>query len=514
MPAAGWVLLALGAVLLGLIYWDGLRFMVETWNKKEEYSHAFLIPFISLFLIWQKKDELQQLKLQGSWAGVVVLFLALLLYLLGELSTLFIIVQYSFLLALYGLALAFIGWRGVRLLWAPLLFLFFMIPLPNFLYQGLSAQLQLISSQLGVAVIRLFDIGVYLEGNVIDLGTYKLQVVEACSGLRYLFPLTSLAFLMAYIFKAAAWKRVVIFLSSIPITILMNSFRIGVIGILVEYWGPGQAEGFLHDFEGWVVFMASMGVLLVEMWLLTKLPGEGRSLSEAFAIDFPRATPADSEVHTRNVPRSLVAAILVCLAGLVSAVSLGERAEVIPSRADFSAFPMQLGDWTGREDRLEQIYVNALKLDDYIIADYANGTGKPVNFYVAYYGSQSKGESAHSPRSCLPGGGWRISELTQQPVDGVTVSGMPLRVNRVVIKKGDFTQLVYYWFQGRGRVITNEYMVKWFLFWDALTRSRTDGALVRLTTVVPPGGSLGESDKLLSDFATAAVGRLGRFVPE
>lgn len=513
-PFWGWGLLGLGALLLGFIYYDGLKFMVEIWSKKEEYGHGLMIPLISLFLIWQKKDELERLPLKGSWAGVLVLVVGLFLYVLGELSTLYIIVQYSFLIALYGMVIAFIGWRATSVIWAPLLFLFFMIPLPNFLYNNLSAHLQLISSQLGVAVIRLFDIGVYLEGNVIDLGTFKLQVVEACSGLRYLFPLTSLAFLMAYLFKAAMWKRVVIFLSSIPITVFMNSFRIGVIGVLVEYWGPGQAEGFLHDFEGWVVFMACMSILLLEMWMLTKLPGKGGSLREAFAIEFPQPTPKDADIQMRNVSTPFLAAMLALVAGAVSAVSLGERAEVIPQRADFSSFPMTLGAWSGRQDRLERIYLDALKLDDHVIADYARSGDAPVNFYVAYYASQTKGEAAHSPRTCLPGGGWRISELAETKVDGVTVSGVPLQVNRVVIKKGEFTQLVYYWFQGRGRVITNEYLVKWFLFWDALTRNRTDGALVRLTTIVPPGADISDSDALLSDFARQVSSLLGEFVPE
>lgn len=509
-----WAVLAIIGAVLGFIYFDGLHHMVGTWERQEEYGHGFIIPLISLFLIWQKKDELEKLPLKGAWSGVLVLLFALLLYVLGELSTLFILVQYSFLLALYGVVLAFIGWPGVRLIWAPLLFLLFMIPLPNFLYQGLSAQLQLISSQLGVAVIRAFDIGVYLEGNVIDLGTYKLQVVEACSGLRYLFPLTSLAFLMAYLFKAAMWKRVLVFLSSIPITVLMNSFRIGVIGVLVEYWGPGQAEGFLHDFEGWVVFMACMGILLLEMWVLTKLPGAGRSLREAFAIDFPAPTSADADVRLRTVPRPFLAALLVSALGGILAVSLGERTEIVPERTQFAAFPMKLDDWQGRSDTLEQIYLDALKLDDHIIADYALPGSPTVNFYAAYYNSQTKGESAHSPRSCLPGGGWQISELGQKRVDGVALSNVPLEVNRVVIKKGEYTQLVYYWFQGRGRIITNEYLVKWFLFWDALTRNRTDGALVRLTTMVPPGADITDSDSLLTGFAQRLSGRIGEFIPD
>ena len=127
-----------------------------------------------------------------------------------------------------------------------------MIPLPEFVLANLSTRLQLLSSQLGVAFIRLFDISVFVEGNVIDLGGYKLQVAEACSGLRYLFPLMTLGFLMACFYKGARWKRVVLFLSSIPITVLMNSIRIGIIGVTVERWGIRMAEGFLHDFRaGW-----------------------------------------------------------------------------------------------------------------------------------------------------------------------------------------------------------------------------------------------------------------------
>lgn len=509
-----WLLLLASVALLGFVYFDGLRFMVEMWGKREEYGHGFLIPFVSLFFIWQKKNELSRLPFSGSSIGVLILLLGIVLFFLGELSTLYTIIQYSFLVALFGLVLAWQGWRGVRIIWAPLLLLFFMVPLPEFLYQGLSAQLQLISSELGVWAIRLFGISVYLEGNIIDLGGYKLQVVEACSGLRYLFPLTTLGFMMAYIYQGAFWKRAVIFLSTIPITVLMNSFRIGAIGVMVEYWGQSMAEGFLHDFEGWIIFMACLGVLLVEMLLLSKIGSDRKPLQEAFGIDFPDPTPRDASIHSRTVPRTLAASLSILVVAAVLTLSLGQREEIILERADFSGFPMQVGSWKGRPDRLEQIYLDTLKLDDYILTGYVDPDGSTVNFYVAYYTSQSKGESAHSPRSCLPGGGWQIASLTQKALDSRLQSGAPLKVNRVVIKRGDYTQLVYYWFQGRGRVITNEYMTKWFLFWDALTRNRTDGALVRLTTFIPPGQDMAEADRRLSGFAAEVSGILGSYIPE
>lgn len=365
-----------------------------------------------------------------------------------------------------------------------------------------------------MAVIRLFDISVFLEGNVIDLGTFKLQVVEACSGLRYLFPLMSLAFLAAYLFQAALWKRAIIFLSSIPVTILMNSFRIGVIGVLVEYGGKEQAEGFLHDFEGWIIFMACTAILVAEMWLLSRIGKDKCPLGETFGLVFPEPTPKDADIQYRHVPKQLFVVVAVLIITAFAGQMVETRKEIISDRTDFSTFPMTLGEWKGRPDKLEQIYLDSLKLDDYIISNYLNEEGQRVNFYIAYYASQRTGESAHSPRACIPGGGWKIDKLTQKQLNLVSTSGVPVSVNRLVIKRGEYSQLVYYWFQQRGRIITNEYLVKWYLFWDSLTKNRSDGSLVRLTTFVKPGEDLADADKTLVDFSRLVVPLLGEYIPE
>ncbi|TCV79110.1 VPLPA-CTERM-specific exosortase XrtD [Sulfurirhabdus autotrophica] len=354
----------------------------------------------------------------------------------------------------------------------------------------------------------------FLEGNVIDLGTFKLQVVEACSGLRYLFPLLTLGFIAAYFFKGSFWKRAVIFLSSIPLTVFMNSFRIGVIGVTVDNWGPAMAEGFLHDFEGWVVFMACTFVLVAEMWVLAKIGKDKMPLREAFGLEFPAPSPKDAIAQYRKFTKPFIASALVVLVVASLSTMLPERVEVPPHRIDFSEFPLSVGDWQGKGDRLDQIYIDALKFDDYIIADFVDKNQQAVNFYVAYYASQRKGESAHSPRTCIPGGGWKITSLTQRDINGVKVAGHPLVVNRLVIEMGETKQLVYYWFQQRGRVITNEYLVKWYLFWDALTRNRTDGSLVRLTALIQPGEDIALADAQLTAFAKAVNPELKKYIPE
>jgi exosortase D (VPLPA-CTERM-specific) len=492
----------------------GLGKMAAVWMEHEEYSHGFLIPLVALFLVWQRKNELARIEFTGSWTGVALVLFGAALNVFGSLAALYTMQQYGLLFALYGVVLTLTGWPAFRKLAAPLFILLLAIPLPEFLLNNLSARLQLVSSQIGVWFIRLFDISVYVEGNVIDLGAYKLQVAEACSGLRYLFPLMTLGFIMATLYHAPAWKRTLLFATSIPVTILMNSLRIGMIGVAYEYWGVDMANGFLHVFEGWAVFMLSAAVLMLEMILLTMWSRPRRPWREVFGVEFPARAPRDAERRGRPTPTTFIVASAALVAFAAGFSLLPQRVEARQPRSSFAEFPAHIGPWVGRRDSLQQIYLETLKLDDYIIADYLRPGAPPVNLYVAWYDSQRAGQSAHSPRTCIPGGGWQILSMSEAAVPNVQVGGIPLKVNRVLIAHGDQKQLAYYWFQQRGRVLTNEYAVKWFLFWDALTLNRTDGALVRLIVPLANGVTDAAGERELQEFARAAVPALASFIPD
>ncbi|MDD5034066.1 MAG: VPLPA-CTERM-specific exosortase XrtD [Methylococcaceae bacterium] len=496
------------------LFFEIINLLIGNWLGSEAYSHSIMIPFIIAFLIWQKQNELARFAFTGSWPGVALLIAGIVVYLFGELASLQILLEYALLIALLGAAWAIVGPSIFKRIWVPIFFLFFAIPLPNFLYHQLSAKMQLLSSQLGVSFIRYCNISVFLEGNVIDLGAMQLQVVEACSGLTYLFPLISVAFMCAYFYQAAYWKRAIIVLSSIPITILMNSFRIGVIGVLVEFWGKPMAEGFLHDFEGWIVFMGCTAILVGEIWILSRVGKDPRPLQEVFGLTLPEPWPAGTNFRERKLPKQFWVASFLLLAALGLSSTVERRQEIIPLRATFLDFPLKLGEWVGRRQVLEQQYIDALKFEDYILADYLkSGDLIPVNFYSAYYASQRQGESIHSPRSCLPGGGWQIQSLERVPVN-LDAGNAPLTVNRVLIQKGEDRQLVYYWFRQRGRNITDEYMAKWYLFWDALTRNRTDGALIRLTVYVPKHEDTVTAEGRLKDILREIEPQLGRFIKD
>lgn len=504
----GWLCLGIALALMTVAFWSGIEELTVRWDKQEEYSHGYMLPFISLYFIWQKKDTIIQSEFSPSWWGLALILVSLVVFIVGEVSALFILTQYALIGVLLGLALAIMGWPAIKPVLAPILLLIFAIPLPYFLEANLSANLQLLSSKLGVYFIRWCQIPVFLEGNVIDLGVYKLQVVEACSGLRYLFPLLSLGFICAYLFDTAFWKRLVLVISTIPITILMNSFRIGMIGVLVDNWGNEMAEGFLHDFEGWIVFMACFGVLFIEMAILNRIGNDKKSLFDIFGLS--QSSTIDLNTHKpkqRPFSYPLLGSAVALAASVLLVSSIEKREEIIPPRAMFPAFPSQLGVWTGKQTAMEESITQFLGLTDYILSDYKDDKARSVNFYAAYYESQRKGVSPHSPRVCIPGGGWQISEIARTDIGN-------LPVNRIVIKKEENTQLVYYWFQQRGRQFANEYMMKWYLFKDALLLNRTDGALVRITTQVERNESLADADNRLKAFAQQVTPVLPKFIPD
>jgi exosortase D (VPLPA-CTERM-specific) len=523
LPVAGGVAISFGAfagfavlcLLLVVAAYPSLAWMVvHDWFDSEDYSHGALVPLIAAYLVRQRIDAFA-LPAEGSLAGVALVGIGLTAVLLGNLSTIHTLAQYGFLVCVYGAFAVSFGTAALRRCAPPLLVLVFMIPLPNFLYQPLSANLQLLSSELGVALIRVFGISVLLRGNVIDLGTYQLQVLEACNGLRYLFPLLSLGCLASYLFKGSTWQRVWLFLSAIPIAILLNGIRIAAIGVAVEHWGVGAAEGFIHDIEGWAVFMVCVGALLVEAKILARMNGVRGPLITVFDTALP---PSPKGIYSRPLPSRgiyMTTVVIVCAAMALGATYLRGHTAVMLQRQSFAEFPMTLdGDWSGRREVIDQKYLDVLKLDDYVMATYVSKgahDGARLGFYAAFYGSQLAGRSVHSPRSCLPGDGWEVSNL--ETIHLKDPSGALVPVNRALIVRGAESQLVYYWFEQRGRVIANEYLVKWFILVDALSRRRTDGALIRMIAPISPAGSLEQADATLVDFFGRIKTRLPRFVP-
>ncbi len=202
-------------------------------------------------------------------------------------------------------------------------------------------------------------------------------------------------------------------------------------------------------------------------------------------------------------PQVFAAIIAIVFSGAALALSsqMSSQEQQIPSRENFSLFPMQVGSWTGKRKSLDSDIVKALSVNDYLMANYQKAGNTDwrnvVNFYIAYYKTQSLGSAAHSPRACIPGGGWEIESFTQDVVKNP--GRADLTVNRAIISKGRIKQLVYYWFVQRGQEVTGEYRVKWLLLVDGITKNRSDGALIRVVTPIR-GKNIQEAEKRLGEF--------------
>ncbi len=513
---ASWVKAGIYAGIIGCLYYGALdRLIRHDWNM-EDYSHCWLIPLVVLYLVWEKREELVATPSVASRKGLIFLGLGIVLFWLGELAGEFFSLYVSLWFVIVGLLWTHLGWNKIKAIWFALVMIIAMFPLPNVINVKVTFKLKLISSQVGVWMLHIYGMSAYREGNIIDLGFTQLQVVDACSGLRYVFPLMVLSLLLAYWFKAHFWKRTLLFLSSIPLAILVNSFRIALTGILYQWIGAKAAEEFFHGFSGWLIFMGTIPVLLAEMWILRKLPPrEEESRKKKAVTDVAsdgQPFRAKSTLRNGKFFSRLFIIPVVILAGTLVLANLIDFGEKVPIKKKLSGFPLSIGGYNGSRQGMEQQFLDILTLSDYVIINYKDGKGRDVNFYTAYYETQRKGESIHSPETCLPGSGWLFREAgaADIPLGG----GKHIPVNRAFMEKSGVRELSYYWFPMRGRVLTNMWQMKVYTFWDALTRQRSDGALVRLITPVYPSESLTEAETRLQEFTKLIVPVLKEYIPE
>jgi exosortase D (VPLPA-CTERM-specific) len=512
---AGLAWLALAVISTLPLFWFGLAGLASEWSRPE-FSHGPVIPILSFYMFLRELKDVppEATPVTDRWPGVILIGFALMLAIIGNMVRIDDIVFYALIFWVGGLILTGFGFRRGIVFWPSVLHLVFMLPLPQFLYWKVNTALQLVSSEIGVWFVRLAGVPVFLDGNVIDLGVYKLLVAEACSGLRYLFPIMSFSYVFAVLYRGPIWHKLVLLLAAVPIAVLMNSFRIGVIGVMVDRYGIGHAEGFLHFFEGWIIFVSCIVIMFTMAVIMRRLSGDRRPLGEAIEMDFSGLGRQIGRVLQAEPSRALTTAALLTAALSAAWVLAPARAAVDVIRDPYTLFPREIAGWSGVARTLDPEVEAVLGADDYLTAFYRHpDEAAGVDFFVTYYASQTEGEAIHSPEVCLPGAGWEVAAI--RPIESELPGSRmgTLRLNRAVIQKGLERQLVYYWFEGRGRQMTNDFAAKFYTLADGLTMGRSDGGLVRAITPIGADG-VAAADERLQRFLTVATDRLYRFLPE
>ncbi len=513
---AGWtwqsvLILTILSCLVIWLYWPVLRHLAWQWWDDQNYSHGFLIPLMSAYFVWDRRERLRKLADAPSWLGLAVLVGGVGILLLGNVAAELFVMRASLLVIIAGLVPYLLGRKHLKALAFPILYLIFMIPPPDVLFNSITFPLQLFAARTATSTLQLLNIPVLREGNVITLANTTLEVAEACSGIRSLVTLLALATTLAYFTQRGVWRAMALVVSAVPIAILANASRVAGTGILAHHYGARIAEGFLHTFSGWLLFLVATALLGITSGLMAKLPQRQKRSQELTSSTPPGQEEPPSSTSVRNHAGwwRVTNAALVLVAGAI-AFPLLSHGESVPLRRSLDRFPTEVGAWRGISEALPPSDLDILRVTDYLNRLYAAPWKAPIWLYVGYYETQRQGQIIHSPQQCLPGSGWNFLSRQYLTLD-LPGRADPVTINNVLVGKGEARQIVLYWYQERGRIIASEYKAKLYMITDAVTRNRTDGALVRLSTAVR--GSEEETLQQLLEFARLMFPSLTEFLP-
>jgi exosortase len=247
---------------LALLYWQVFVRLVMDWYHDDNYSHGFLIVPIAVYFAWERRERLKAAAQTPSVLGLVVVIGSIAVLLAGILGSELFLTRISIVGALTGVVLFMFGWQPLRILAFPIGFLLLMIPIPAILFNQIAFPLQLLASKFGEAAMGMADVPVLREGNVLILANTTLEVAEACSGIRSLVSLLTLAIVLGYFSDRRLWVRLFVAISSIPVAVVTNGIRVAGTGIAAHKFGAAAAEGFFHEFSGWLVFVAAFALTL------------------------------------------------------------------------------------------------------------------------------------------------------------------------------------------------------------------------------------------------------------
>ena len=510
-----WGIIVLTISSISIAYWSiWLKWIQDLW-KDPNYSHGLLVPFISAYIAWQKRGDFKRNSVYPWPPGLLVVLTGVLLYVVGSIAGELFTKRLSFLMVFWGVIFSFIGPRAARPFMFPLFYLIFAVPLPYIIYDSIGFPLKLLASSCATWILHLFGFPVYREGNLLYLPNMTLEVVDACSGIRSLMSILALAMLVAWLMHKDIIRRAVTCMMAIPVVLITNSLRIVITGILAVK-RPEMALGFFHSFEGELMFLIGVAILIG----ISKMLRGGTAKGEPQSVK----VEGDGELESAHGDYDARSGFsYVSLASIAILVLLGysltrTAASVRPFglNESFQAFPKTIGDFVEvDEEEMPPRVIEVLGVDSYMLRAYRHKSGYVLWLYIGYFEEQKEGAMIHSPKHCYPGSGWspvRAKEITLNVKVGPDPDGVAkfIKINEYLLQKGESYQMVYYWYHSRGRVIANEYVDRLFMIIDSLLRHRSDGALVRISGAVDHD----ETQKaLLKEFIEELFPYLREFLP-
>lgn len=474
--------------------------MVGQWWAISMYSYAFLIPVISGYLAWTRREKVLALKPVPHYLGGAVLLLSgLSALIIGQVGGVRALQQVSLMVIMPGVVLFLFGKSVLKALWLPITFLWFMIPIWEIFTNSLHFPFQVFSANLGVMLLRITGIPVYQDGVFIHLPNITLEVARACSGVNYLIAVMATAIPLATIVLHDVWKRVALVAFAVAVAALANSLRVAAIGALSYYDLSGDLHGPYHTLHGVFVSMVGYVVIFGGLWILAKgQPQRDRR---------PSASTSSRNLWVMEWSQSRGScAVLVAVFLLVGAFRYIDRSQSVPLRQSLSEFSVGVAGWSGRDIApVEKIPGT----DQSLSRIYRTDSGSEVQLLVSYFESQAQGKELISPSTAkLHAHAAKIKIHVGEPGE--------MEINQTVQEESaQGRRLVLFWYDLNGRIVAGQYAVKGYTAWDAIVHGRTNGAIIWLAADLASGDPQEKARALamLTEFSANLYPALNNYLP-
>ncbi len=502
--------------ILALIAWLYARVLgglVLQWvgpNSDPNFQHGIFVPLFALFVLWQDRKHLQSIASAPSWSGLPLELVSLPLLVIGVLGAEIFLPRVSLLILLAGLILLFQGWRFFHAVLFPWAFLSLGIPIPTLIITRVTFPLQLLAARLATALLELVIV-VYREGNIIYTKGGPIDVVDACSGIRSLLSLVTLAIIYGYLMESRKWVRVVLACAAVPIAVAANAFRVFIAGLLVASGHARQAEGLLHTLSGILIFTLALIMLFAVHRVISLLcPPKSAPVESPSTLHFEKHPAAGTPTRVGFL-RFGIAAVPMLATAIVLQISPGT--EFVPPHQLLSSMPLQIDGWTGTSDALTPDELDKLGHPEYALVDYENDSQPQrwIELFVVYYPSQKAGDTIHSPEHCWNGSGW--IPTSHEVIQLTRPDGSSFPANRYVYAKSGERELVLYWFQAHGRAVASAWSAKYYLIADSIHMYRSDGGLVRLRTEMLKDESADAAQARIMQLGSQVLPLLDNYIP-
>ncbi len=458
------------AAVFAFVYFYTIVSFIKTWSGRDDYSHGFLIPFISLYFVWHKRNKLRDIPVEPNLiGGLILISIGGLMLLTGYIGSVVMVQQISVLIVIPGIVLTLLGVNYLKALILPLAYLVFMIPSILDLFIGnVHWPFQLFGATVAEKILNIFKIPVFRQANFLELPNITLEVANACSGVRYLISIIALAIPMAYLTLKNQWKKVLLVIMAAIIGILVNPIRVALIGIW-SYSGGGTVHGPYHIFQGFFVSVIGFISLFFLAWILSGIPSFRVCQTSQNIIAGNNTPHLSFGLNIKQINHAWLITIVMLL--VLGSFLYLYKPLPIPLKSPLNNFPLIIVDWKSKYLQIKSFPVQVQGADSELNRIYRNSSGREIKLYAGYFESQSQDkELIH----------YKLDKLYEQAeeIEIPLTSLDNVRVNKAVIKEGFQNSLILYWYNLNGQIITNNYKAKYITALNGLIHRRTNGAIV------------------------------------